>query len=112
MKLLFDQNLSWRLIKVVSHAFPDSAHVASLGLSRASDEEIWAYARENGFCICTKDADFHQLSFLYGPPPKVPWLQTPNRPTWEIARFLEDHLEDIRDFASTEEALMIIRQRP
>ena len=81
MKLLSDQNLSWRLVNVVSRAFPGSAHVVSLGLSGASDEAIWTNARENGFCICTKDADFHQLSFLYGPPPKVAWLQTANRPT-------------------------------
>ena len=86
--------------------------MVSAGLSGASDEEIWAYAREYGYCICTKDADFHQLSFLYGPPPKVVWLQTANRPTWEIARLLEDYVEKIRDFASTEEALMVIRQRP
>ena len=112
MKLLFDQNLSWRLVKVVSRAFPGSAHVVSVGLSGASDAEVWAFARDNGYCICTKDADSHQLSFLHGPPPKVVWLQTTNRPTSEIARLLQDHLPEIRNFASTDEALMIIRQLP
>jgi len=110
MKLLFDQNLSWRLVSVVSHAFPGSAHVVSVGLSGASDGEVWTFARDNGYCICTKDADFHQLSFLHGPPPKVVWLQTANRPTAEIAALLRDHLTEIRTFASTDEALMIIRQ--
>ena len=110
MKLLFDQNLPWRLVNTVSYKFPGYEHVVSLGLSKASDEEIWKYALENDFCICTKDADFHQLSFLHGPPPKVVWLQVGNRPTWEIAKLLEEHLDTIREFTSTDEAMMIIRQ--
>lgn len=112
MKLLFDQNLPWRLVNTVSHKFQGSGHVVSLGLSKASDQELWAYALENDFCICTKDDDFHQLSFLHGPPPKVVWLQIGNRPTWEITELLEQHLDKIQEFASTEEALMIIRQVP
>jgi len=112
MKLLFDQNLPWRLVNTVSRKFPGSEHVVSLGLSNASDQEIWACALENDFCICTKDADFHQLSFLYGPPPKVLWLQIGNRPTGEIKELVEEHLDKIQEFASTDEALMIIRQLP
>ncbi|MCO6439717.1 MAG: DUF5615 family PIN-like protein [Nitrococcus mobilis] len=49
MKLLFDQNLSFRLVEAVAELFPGSAQVRLLGLEQASDREIWGYARENGF---------------------------------------------------------------
>ena len=34
----------------------------------------WAYARDHGYTIVSKDNDFRQYAFLYGPPPKVLWL--------------------------------------
>jgi len=108
MKLLFDHNLPRRLVKSVSHKFPGSTHVTSAGLAHASDREIWEYAITKNYCICTKDADFHQLSFLYGPPPKIVWLKAGSRTTWEIAEILEKHLDDLDKFSTTDEALMII----
>jgi len=47
-------------------------------MERASDEAIWRYARDNGFCIVTKDADFYDISLLRGAPPKVIWLKGGN----------------------------------
>lgn len=58
MKLLFDQNLSPVLIKELQDVFPGSAHTEALVLARADDSSIWEYARENGFTIVSKDADF------------------------------------------------------
>ena len=109
MKLLFDQNLSWRLVSFVSRHFPGSAHVNSLGLSNTSDREIWDYAKEHDFCICSKDTDFRQLSFLYGPPPKVIWLQVENRPTWEIAEILKSKIDRIMTFKDSPEAMLVIQ---
>jgi len=74
MKLLFDQNLSPRLVERLIDLFP-SEHVASIGLERASDEEVWVYAREHGCVIVTKDSDFNDLTVLRGFPPKVLWLR-------------------------------------
>jgi len=71
MKLLFDPNLSYKLIGRLGDLFPDSEHVRNLNLHEADDRTVWEYARANGFAIVSKDEDFHQLSFLYGPPPKV-----------------------------------------
>jgi len=39
--------------------------------TRAVDEVIWNYAREHDFVIISKDSDFRQRCFLFGPPPKV-----------------------------------------
>ena len=71
MKLLFDENLSPRLVADLTSEFPESLHFRDIGLERAVDESIWSYARDNGFVIVSKDSDFHQLSFLFGHPPLV-----------------------------------------
>ena len=80
MKLLFDHNLSHKLAGRLDDAFPDSEHVRNVGLQEASDHAVWEYARSKGFTIVSKDEDFHQLSFLRGPPLKVVWVKS-----WETA---------------------------
>ena len=75
MKLLFDQNLSPRLVNKLADVFPDSNHVFLLGLDRAEDTEVWNYARIHAFTIVTKDADFGEMSTLRGFPPQVVWLR-------------------------------------
>ena len=74
MRLLFDQNLSPRLVRILADAYPGSSHVRDLGLHSADDESIWEWARHEGFVIVSKDEDFHQRSFLLNHPPKVIWL--------------------------------------
>lgn len=51
MKLLFDENLSPRLVAGLSDVFPESVHVRDAGLSRATDAAIWDYARSHGLTI-------------------------------------------------------------
>ena len=41
MKLLFDQNLSPRLVKLLADIFPDANHVFPLGLDESEDTEVW-----------------------------------------------------------------------
>jgi predicted nuclease of predicted toxin-antitoxin system len=71
VKLLLDQNLSPRLVRSLAATYPGTSHVREVGLHAVDDETIWAYAAEHGFVIVSKDADFHQRSFVLGPPPKV-----------------------------------------
>jgi predicted nuclease of predicted toxin-antitoxin system len=70
MKLLFDHNLPPLLVSRLADLFPHSQHVFALGLDRASDWEIRDYARQSGYFIVTKDADFSDLCVLLGFPPK------------------------------------------
>ena len=58
MKLLFDQNLSPRLVGRLADLYPGSAHVQSVGLDVVSDDILWTYARAIGFAILTKDEDW------------------------------------------------------
>ena len=58
MKLLFDENLSPKLVHALEEYFPGSMHVEELSLRGTADAMIWSYARENGFTIVSKDTDF------------------------------------------------------
>ena len=94
MKLLFDQNLSPKLVNRLANLFPDSTHVQSVGLDCASDDQIWEHARLNGFAVVSKDEDYNNLSVVRGSPPKVIWLQLGNCKTAQVdaafrARFAE-----------------------
>ena len=91
MKLLFDENLSPKLTKLLSDVYPDSTHVRDVGLARADDDVVWEYAAKRGFAIVSKDADFHQRSFVHGHPPKVVWIRRGNCSTVEIERILREH---------------------
>ena len=103
MKLLFDQNLSHRLVKALAGEFPGSAHVRHVGLEKATDSPVWEYARQNGFVLVSKDADFHQRSFLYGHPPKVVWIRRGNCSTATIESIIREHRDDLVKFAQNEQ---------
>ena len=98
MKLLFDENLSPRLIELLAADFPASTHVEHLDMRGAADIAIWSYARDHGYMIVSKDNDFRQYAFLYGPPPKVLWLAVGNAGTAAIARLVSSRIAEIRAF--------------
>ena len=64
MKLLFDENLSPKLPRLVESLYPGSAHVRECGLKGKSDEEIWEYARHNGFTLISKDGEMRIADLL------------------------------------------------
>ncbi len=66
MRLLFDQNLSWKLVRLLADVYEGCAHVRDLGMADATDTVIWAYAAEHGFTVVTKDSDFLQRSLRLG----------------------------------------------
>lgn len=84
MRLLFDQNLSRKLVDRLADSFPDASHVQFHDLAEKTDTEIWEFAKQNDFCIVTQDADFAERSRLYGSPPKVVWLRCGNAPTAQV----------------------------
>jgi predicted nuclease of predicted toxin-antitoxin system len=100
LKLLFDQNLSYKLAQLFSGEFPDSTHVRDLGLASATDTEVWEYAKRFGFTIVSKDTDFSQRSFLFGPPPKIIWIRLGNCSTKEIQDVLHSYSAEILQFGA------------
>jgi predicted nuclease of predicted toxin-antitoxin system len=104
MKLLFDQNLSFRLCGSIADLFPESNHVGLLGLSEADDRNVWDHARAKGFTIVSQDVDFAEMAALLGSPPKVIWLRAGNQSTAAISTLLRRHAELIVAFGNDDGA--------
>ena len=110
MKMLFDENLSFRLISLLSDLFPESVHVHDIALGSADDEVIWEYAREHGYTIVSKDSDFHERSLIKGFPPRVVWITRGNSSTVQIAGLLRANAVRIVELhADPEAGYLIIR---
>lgn len=45
MKLLFDQNISFRIVSKLIDNFPDCKHVSQLDLNNKEDHEIWEFSK-------------------------------------------------------------------
>lgn len=112
MKLLFDENLSPRLSRLLATLFPGSAHVRECGLLGQVDEDVWKYARDNGFTIVSKDSDFQQRSLLYGHPPKLVWLRIGNCTRQQLIQFITTHEHDIQALnADPFESVLVLSQQ-
>lgn len=98
MRLLFDQNLSPKLVSRLADLFPGSCHVQSVELDCKDDDEVWQFARRHGFVIVSKDADFSWLSVMRGVPPKVIWLQLGNCATVRIESVFRSRIAEIEAF--------------
>jgi predicted nuclease of predicted toxin-antitoxin system len=98
VRLLFDENLSPKLVAVLADVFHDSAHVDRVGLGSGSDNEVWEYAKVNGFILVSKDSDFYDKSALYGHPPKVIWIRRGNCSNRQIHMLLRNKADAIQTF--------------
>ena len=99
MKLLFDENLSFRLVTALADVYPDSNHVREVGLLGADDLRIWNHAAEHGFLLTSKDTDFYERSIVFGAPPKIIWLRIGNSTVNETITLLRSQYIVIRHFA-------------
>jgi len=100
MKLLLDQNISFRITNKIQDLFPGSKQVRDLGLENTKDSFIWNYAKENNYCIVTFDGDFYDLGLIKGSSPKVIWLRLGNTSTQNIETILRKNYDLIKTFLS------------
>ena len=56
----------------------DSLHVLDVGLSQASDSDIWRYASERQFVLVTKDEDFFYREAQPGAAVQLVWIRLGN----------------------------------
>lgn len=103
MKLLFDQNISFRIVKLLANDFMDCKQVKMLGLEDKSDFSIWEYAKQNDYVIVTFDADFADISYVRGTPPKIIWLRVGNKTTKSIAEILIENKNLIMEFIQSKD---------
>ena len=109
MKLLFDENLSPKLPRLLEALFPGSVHLRECGLLGSRDEDVWDYARDNNFLIVSKDSDFQQRSLLYGHPPKIVWLRIGNCTRHAMVQLITGHERDIHALVTNPcEAMLVV----
>jgi predicted nuclease of predicted toxin-antitoxin system len=96
MRLLFDQNLSHRLLASLVDLFPGSVHVRFLGMAEVDDLAIWNYALDHNLVIVTQDSDYSDWNKLRGAPPKIVWLRCGNASVDQIHTKLRSAAERIR----------------
>jgi len=104
MKLLFDQNLSYKLKNRLKAEFPDSTHVSDFKMTESDDMEVWDFARAHKYTIVTCDADFFDIMLIKGFPPKVIWIKKGNSSTQSIYDSIYLRLAIIRNFESSLES--------
>ncbi len=107
MKLLFDENLSFRLPHRLADIFPNSIHVRDVNLKAADDPMVWDYAKNNDLMIVSKDVDMHDLSLVFGNPPKVIWLRLGNCSTSAVEKILRQDFDVIKLFYEDEQLSLL-----
>jgi predicted nuclease of predicted toxin-antitoxin system len=102
IKLLIDENISYRLVKKIEDIFPDSQQVKRLGLLGKEDYLVWNYAKKHDFVILTQDDDYVEMSQLLGFPPKVIFMKTGNISTNKMEELLRLRFDDLELFISSD----------
>lgn len=107
MKLLLDQNLSYRFLDQLAAEFPGSTQVKVAGLETASDLQVWEYAKRNGLTVMTKDMDFYELALERGAPPKIVWLRCGNVSNRFLLALLLREADTIKAFVEELESICL-----
>ncbi len=100
MKLLLDENISYRVVQSIESYFPGSIQVTKLGSELHEDHNIFDFAFRNDFAIVTFDEDFYDLQLLKGHPPKIIWLRFGNSSNLKVINKLIESREAIESFLS------------
>lgn len=106
-KLLFDNNISHRVLLKIADIFPHSLHVMLKNLDESTDLEVWKYAKLNDLAIVTKDSDFNDLAIYRGIPPKIIWIKLGNCKVDAIAILLRENHESIVEFLDDDESAIL-----
>lgn len=96
--LLFNQNLSYQLPRLLADLYPESSHVLEIDLAVGEDNPIWDYAKERGFVIVTKDKDYREMSGRLGQPPKVVLIRLGNCPVAAVVSLLRERYGEVMDW--------------
>ena len=104
MSFLIDENLSFRLKRLLAPAFPGCAHVADFGLLTADDLVIHATAKAEGLALLSKADDFCALVERLGAPPKLVFIRLGNATTYALATALIANQDRVRAFLAAPES--------
>jgi predicted nuclease of predicted toxin-antitoxin system len=108
VNLLLDENLSDRIVSNIVDLYPGSAHVKFHELTQTDDFLIWSFAKEHGYTIVSKDADFHQRSLVFGHPPKLIFLRVGTCATDLVIDLLRSNHDMLSSFDSDPNASILV----
>ena len=89
MKFLVDNQLPTALSAYLVSRGLDCQHVTDVGLTEASDIEVWRYAGANDRIIISKDEDFFHLAGKPGPGARLIWVRLGNCRTHALLAAME-----------------------
>lgn len=108
MKILLDENLSFKLKLRLRSVFPNIVHVSDVKLMGIEDDNIFDYARRNNFdAIITNDEDYYWISLFKGFPPKIIWLRLGNMTTSNLASIIFSKESEIKEFLTNSEEICL-----
>lgn len=99
MKILFDENISHRILPLLSDSFQPCVHAKIIFPSLKTDRDIWHYAHKHHYTIVTFDSDFYGWQLLNGFPPKIIWLRCGNITTRALVHKLNAHEKQLINFS-------------
>lgn len=98
MKLLLDQNISYRVIAKIKVIYPLCESVKELNLWDQDDYEIWKFALANDYCVITFDEDFYNFNSVFDKCPRIIWFRTGNVSNQQVADTLINNKDIIHNF--------------
>lgn len=78
MRFLVDAQLPPALVGTLSDSGHVAEHVFEIGMTEATDHDIWRYALDHDAVIITKDEDFPTMQALSRESPVVVWIRVGN----------------------------------
>ena len=106
MKLLFDESLSPKLVKILEDLFPCSESALRNGLAGQGDIRILEYAMARGLVLVSTDSDFEPLLAKFDA--KVVILRSCNYPTAIAASVLRRNAIRIAGLPISRHRLLIL----
>ena len=88
MRLLVDENVSWRLAAYFRPQCEAVLHMRAIGLDESPDTSIWRCARQHGYNLLTKGEAFARPVLVETFPPRLVALQNAQVPVKALAKFL------------------------
>ncbi len=100
IRLLFDQNISYRVVKPLKLSLPNVVGVRDVSLYEADDFAIWEYARRENYVMVTFNKDIPMIESVRGFPPKIIWLRTGNMSNQALIDLFTNRIDELIDFNS------------
>jgi predicted nuclease of predicted toxin-antitoxin system len=99
MKLLIDMNLSPDWVPVLGEKGFQAVHWSKIGMPNASDHEIMAWAKTNGYILFTHDLDFGAiLAATRARGPSVIQIRTQDVNPYHLGIFVQEILKQFEQY--------------